>query len=238
MVRLCLLLFVGLSTPHLAVAGGLDPQAAVTLASRAMAKAGITGASPIAPSRPLPDCTVTPTAGPWQGKWSTVEISCTAPRWTRALRTRATDETPRSAAAPQETPPKALALGLTRSMARGEVIGPDDIAPLPHSSLAADQVFTDPAHLIGRRLRQTLPPGRALLARHLEPDWDVVKDATVVVVSQSGGISVSVQGRADDNAALGDIVPVISLSSGRTIMARVIGKDIVAVTLKPFGNGP
>lgn len=246
MVKHFLLLALLLPTPNLLraeTAAGVNTPGnqAVLLATKALHAAGIFNASPIAPSRPLPDCDGAIAAAPRQGKWSTITLRCDSPRWTRALRTRTTASasTARLKTIPEQ--PTALArqaLVLTHSLGKGDVIGPGDVTLIPVSDQTADQVFTDPARLIGRRLKQAISPGKPISPRHLETNWLVEKGAPVTIMTQTGGISVSTQGRALENAAFGDLVPVVALSSGRTLAARVVDTDIVSIRLKPFKKTP
>lgn len=246
MVRHFLLLALLLPAPELLRAETapnalLSADQAVSLATQALRAAGIRDAAPIAPSRPMPACAGTISAAPQQGKWSTIALTCDTPHWTRSLRTRATD----TGALRQSPPEKAaqnstgrMALTLTHSLGKGEVIGPDDLQLIPVSDQTSEQVYTDPAALIGRKLKQTIAPGRPISPRHLETNWLVEKDAPVVITTQTGGITISTQGRALQNAALGDLVPVMALSSGRTLSARVISTDIVSIALKPLQSMP
>ena len=246
MVRHFLLLALLVPTPELLRAETapnalLSADQAVTLATKALHAAGIRDAAPIAPSRPMPACAGTVSAAPRQGNWSTVSLTCDSPRWTRSLRTRATDASamrPRATATATPDATDRMALTLTHSLGKGEVIGPDDLTLIPVSDQTSEQVYTDPAALIGRKLKQTIAPGRPIAPRHLETNWLVEKDALVVITTQTGGISISTQGRALQNAALGDLVPVTALSSGRTLSARVISTDIVTVALKPLQSAP
>ncbi len=209
---------------------------AVSLARKALHAAGITDADPIAPSRPMPGCDGTIAVSPRQGNWSTVALSCDSPRWTRSLRTRSASaaSNTRATLSQQDAPAIAprMALSLTQSLGKGEVIQPDHLVLIPVSDQTPEQVFTDPAALSGRRLKQAIAPGKPISPRHLEIDWLVEEGAPVVILSQTGSISVSFKGEALENATFGDLVAVRALSSGRTLSARVIDRDTVAVGLK------
>lgn len=247
MVRQGLLLGLLLATPQPvraeAPASAMIPaEQAVAIATKAMREAGIVDATPIAPSHPLPACKGPILASPRQGTWATIVLRCDSPHWSRSLRTGATTAETRQASA-SRVPDTAKAtarqaIALIRPLGKGEVIGPQDIVLIPVSDQTPDQVFSLPDDLIGRRLKQAMAPGKVIAPRHLAPDWMVEKDGPVLIVSQAGSISVSVTGRALESAAMGDLVPVASLSSGRTITARVIGQDIVSVALKPLEIAP
>ncbi|MCF8484266.1 MAG: flagellar basal body P-ring formation chaperone FlgA [Rhodobacteraceae bacterium] len=247
MVRRFLLVALLLPTPQVMwaeapTASMIPAEQAVAIATKALREAGITGATPIAPSHPLPACNGPILASPRQGTWATIVLNCDGPQWTRSLRTRAGSQAPLTASAdrvpakPNDTARQAIAL--IRTLGKGEVIGPKDIALIPVSDQTPEQVFSAPDDLIGRRLKQAMAPGKVISPRHLEPDWMVEKDGPVLIVSQAGGISLSVKGRALESAAFGELVSVASLSSGRTLNARVIGQDIVSVALKPLQIAP
>lgn len=250
MVRHFLLLALLLPAPDLvraetATRAFVPPEHALALATKALRAAGITNADPIAPSRPMPGCDGTIAVAPRQGNWSTVALSCDSPRWTRSMRTRASAAVSNGARTilPQPrdeapSPAPRQALSLTHSLGKGEVIAPDHLILTPVSEQTSEQVYTDPAALIGRRLKQAIAPGKPILPRHLETNWLVEKGAPVVIVSQTGGISVSTKGEALENAAFGDLVAVRAFSSGRSVSARVIGTDTVGVGLKHLQTLP
>lgn len=220
-------------------AKGLPPSDAVALAETALLAAGMADASPIAPSRPLPDCAGEITVDPPQAAVSTVTLRCAQPNWSRSLRTGAAPvpENRQASAAPLSADAP-MALALRRSMARDEVIAPEDLVSVPLSDLGPEQVFTNPKDLIGRRLDRSVAAKRPVLARHLQPDWIVQEGQPVAIISSANGIRISMQGRAEINGAYGDLINVTNLSSGRSVAARVMGRDIVEVILKPFVLSP
>lgn len=228
----CLMPLVSQASP------GLKPDQAAALAREAMAQAGISGADPVAPSRALPECDGTVTAAPHAGDWSTVALTCASPRWTRALRTRAKTDNAAPAREGMDSQITGTVLGLTRSLGKGATITIDDLGPVPQVTAAPAEVFIVPDDLVGRRLRQSLAPGKPILARHLEPDYLVQEGGPVVIVTRTGPVTVSSLGRAKGSATLGELVTVMNLASGRSIMARVTGKDIVSVMLKPSETRP
>ena len=211
---------------------------ALAMAEKALNDAGLTDAEPIAPSRSFPDCFEQVSIGPQSGDWSTISFRCDRPTWTRSLRTRS-----RSVAggmpepAQSETGNSQMAFGLIKSLAKDTKLTAEDIVLVPISEVGPDQVFTSPENLIGRRLNRALSSGQPVLARHLQPDWKILLGQTVLITSGGKSVNVAMQGRALENGAIGDLINVENLSSGRILPARVIQQDIVEVLLKPFGNG-
>lgn len=178
------------------------------------------------PIRPYPPCDAAPVVTAKDGTWGNAQITCAAPRWQRVLRT-GLGPVPRITLTRHEPAERPLALTLRRSLAKGAPIGADDLELAPIAGLSPDQVFKDPADVVGRSLRQSLGAGRTVLARHLEPRWMVTPGAPLVLVAQAGGLSVSAPAEARDAGGEGDVVRVVNLSSGREVKAVVTGPNTV-----------
>ncbi|OYU18882.1 MAG: flagella basal body P-ring formation protein FlgA [Rhodobacteraceae bacterium PARR1] len=211
-----------------ALAGYPDgvPGAEVGRLVRAALSAAGEKASVTDPIRPYPPCDAAPAVTGQGGAWGNVEITCAAPRWQRVLRT-GLGPVPRITLTPDEPVEEPKALTLRRSLAKGAPVGADDLELAPIAGLSPDQVFTDPADVVGRHLRQSLGTGRAILARHLEPRWMVTPGAPLVLVAQAGGLSVSAPAEAREAGGEGDVVLVVNLSSGREVKAVVTGPNTV-----------
>lgn len=241
MVRLAFVISALLASAGPTCAGGLAPDEAVALVRDALKKAGLPEADAIAPSRPLPECAGDIAVGPSGSTWATAVLHCDQPRWTRMLRV---PQGPRAAenTVAHETPNTAtnqrLVVALQRSKAKGEMLTKKDLQLVPASTLVHEQVYDDLDVLVGRRLDRAVGAGMPLHPRHLEPDWLVSPDSTVLILSDTNGISVAIKGTPTEAGALGDSVQVTNLSSGKTVIARVIGRDLVRVQLKPFGTVP
>ena len=91
---------------------GLPGAEAARLVTAALAAAGVS-AEVKAPLRAFPACDSVPEVTPRNGDWATAEITCPAPRWSRALRTGAKAATP--APAP-DAPAPLMAVTLARSL--------------------------------------------------------------------------------------------------------------------------
>lgn len=175
------------------------------------------------PLRPYPACDTVPTAAPRAGSWATVEVTCAAPRWSRALRTGI-----RTDAAP-DTPDAAVrTVVLARSLPKGAVVTEADLTLAEAAGVAPDQTFRSAQDVVGRRLKAALGAGRPVLQRHLEPRWLVETGKPLVLVASAGGLAVSTPAEAVESGALGDVVRVLNLSSGREVKAIVTGPNRVA----------
>lgn len=227
---LVLALLIVLARPVLAdPTDGISGEEARALVTEAMAEAGIAGAVTIAAARPLPACSHSPGIAPTvAGDWRSVDLRCTEPAWVRTLRTAAPRPgTAREVPGPQAMPGSA-GFVLTESLARGTVIEARHLAPANVTGTAAGLV-TEADTLLGRRLAVNMSSGRILLARHLEPRWQVTAGAPVVIASGDGGFSVNVAGVALADGQRGDRIAVRNSRSGRVIEAEVTGPDIVRV---------
>ena len=216
---------LALATP----ARALEASEVQALVRAAMTAAGQPATEITIPARPLPDCPTPPEVHPFQGSWRAVELRCAAPVWKRVLRTAATASTaPRDATAPEA--PQRSVLVLTRSLPKGAVIGPEDIALENASALGRAEVFDDPALVIGRRLKQGLGGGQPLLARQLETDYAVEADTPATLTLTRDGLSVTVTVLPLENGEMGEVIRLRHPVSGRELRARVIGRDNLAIT--------
>lgn len=216
------------ATPAVAMdyAGGVPGAEVGRLVRAAMEAAGETVPDFADPLRAFPPCEGVPEVVPRQGSWATAEVRCAAPVWSRAVRTGAGAPVPATvAAAPADQGP--MVVTLARSVARDMVLTAEDLTLAPAGARTPDGIFTDPAHVIGRRTRAALGEGKPVLLRQLEPVWLVARGNPVVLVAEGGGLAVSTPAEALDDGAMGDVIRVTNLSSGRELKAVVTGKNTV-----------
>lgn len=177
------------------------------------------------PLRAFPACDTVPDVAPRAGDWTTAEVTCPAPRWSRALRTGARIAT---AAAPEQPTAAPMAVTLSRSLPKGAVVTAADLTLQAVAGLSPDTTFRSVDEVAGRRLKAALGAGKAVLQRHVEPRWLVEPGAPLVLVAASGGLAVAAPAEALEPGALGDVVRVINRSSGREVKAVVTGPNRVA----------
>lgn len=205
---------------------GAEVQRLVTAALRA---AGQPAEGVDAPLRAYPACTTVPVVTAHNGDWSTVDLTCTAPHWVRALRLQASKAgwtRKDGATADAITRP---AVVLTHPLAKDTTLQASDLVLADVAGLGTDTVYSDPAALVGRVLKTNLGQGQSLQPRHLAPDYLVRKDGPVAITAQSGGIAVGMAGIALQDGEIGDVVLVRNLSSLRDMRAIVAGPQIVTV---------
>jgi flagellar basal body P-ring formation protein FlgA len=112
---------------------------------------------------------------------------------------------------------------LTRAVPSGQPIGLDDIAFIPAPQSAPADALVDPAALIGMSARRSLAAGRPLRPGDVEPTPAVRRADPVALVFQSGGLMLSLRGRALENGAPGEVIRVLNPETNRTLEAVVEG---------------
>ncbi len=115
-------------------------------------------------------------------------------------------------------------LAYARNINAGDVVQPEDVI---WSTVQAHQAPTgapqDADQVIGLSARRALRAGAAVAVRDLAAPQVIARNDMVEVAFLSGGVKLTVTGRATRDAALGEAVPVLNLSSNRTIDAVAVG---------------
>ena len=115
-------------------------------------------------------------------------------------------------------------LTYARSLAAGDIVQPADVewtAVQAHMAPAGGP--QDAEAVIGLSARRPLRAGAPVAARDLTSPQVIARNDMVQVSFVSGGVTLTVTGRATRDAALGEAVPIINTSSGRTIDAVASG---------------
>lgn len=121
---------------------------------------------------------------------------------------------------------------LTRPLGRGEIIrrGDLDVQRVPLSRARRLEPAL-PEDLIGFETRRAMRPGVPVAASDVRPPTLINRNDRVVIVLQTGRLSISADGRAMQAGAEGDTISVINAHSKRVIDARVIGRGRVALQI-------
>jgi flagellar basal body P-ring formation protein FlgA len=120
---------------------------------------------------------------------------------------------------------------LTRSVERGDVLKASDVVieRRPKVDIGNDALTRDAA--IGMQARRQLGVGRALRGPDLAKPDLVTRDQDVTLIYQSGGLYLTIRGKAMDGGAEGDVVSVMNLQSKRIVSGTVIGRAQVAIAI-------
>jgi flagella basal body P-ring formation protein FlgA len=124
------------------------------------------------------------------------------------------------------TPALADAVIVTRSLPARALVGPADIttvaADIPGAATAPDQV-------LGLALRVAVQAGRPLGADDVTPPPMVLRNQVIRLHYSQGGMSITTEGRALEQGALGQVVRVMNLASRETLAGTVLADGSVEV---------
>jgi flagella basal body P-ring formation protein FlgA len=123
---------------------------------------------------------------------------------------------------------------LRRPMNAGQIIRPDDVETVYwRNDLLTATVVTSTAQIVGRTPQAMIPAGQPIRQGDTRAPILVTRDSQVIIRLQAGGMTLTVQGKAVDEGARGDVVRVQNMQSHKTIEATVTGPDLVSVSLGP-----
>lgn len=169
----------------------------------------------------LPACAQPPTAG-WPGgqkpPFTALELACAAQGWRILLPVTASQ----------------LSVGYvtTRQLRAGEVLQAGDIKLMPVSNRAlALQAVRDPALIVGKALRSTLPAGSLLRESQLRLPLVIKTNQPVRVLVQGNGFAIGSDAVALGNAAVGERLNV-RVPSGKVI-SGVVQEDLSVLIAAP-----
>lgn len=114
-------------------------------------------------------------------------------------------------------------LTYARSLAAGDVVQPEDVV---WSSVQAHQAQggapQDADQVIGLSARRALRAGAPVSARDLASPQVIARNDMVQVAYISGGVELTITGRATRDASAGEAVPILNVQSNRTIDAVAV----------------
>jgi flagellar basal body P-ring formation protein FlgA len=122
---------------------------------------------------------------------------------------------------------------LARAVERNEVIKSSDVLVerRPKAEVGNDAAARDSA--VGMQARRQLRAGQALRITDLAKPDLVVRDQNVTLIYESGGLYLTIRGKALEGGTEGDAVNVLNLQSKRTVSGIVVGRGQVAVAIAP-----
>jgi flagella basal body P-ring formation protein FlgA len=120
---------------------------------------------------------------------------------------------------------------LSRRVLPGDTITAADISwiSMPSDRVALG-VLTEVADLTGKTPRRPLRAQQPIRASDLMDAIAVTKGSLITVALQGSNMSLTVQGKALQNGAIGDTIRVVNTMSNRTLDAVVVSASRVAVT--------
>ena len=112
----------------------------------------------------------------------------------------------------------------TRRLQADEIIGPADIRRMPIAARRmTGPAITDPALAVGQSPKRTIVAGQAIAEADVGPPVMIAKGATVAVMIETPGLSMTAQGLALGAGGRGDVIQVMNPLSRAVVAARVTG---------------
>ena len=119
---------------------------------------------------------------------------------------------------------------LAETKRRGDVIRANDIQWREvRASEVRDHVITDEEELVGMAAKREIKADSAVHVSQLRRPVLIAKGALVTVELAQGGMSLSTQGKAQEEGSLGDVIRVTNIRSNKIIEATVNGNNRVAI---------
>ena len=123
-------------------------------------------------------------------------------------------------------PALAQSVMVVRPIRAGTALTADDLA---FGEVEEADGFLDPRDVIGLEARVNLYPGRPVLTRDVGLPTVVERNAVVPLVYRSGGLTITLEGRALGRAGEGEAVRVMNLSSRNTVTGIATATGAVVV---------
>jgi flagellar basal body P-ring formation protein FlgA len=120
---------------------------------------------------------------------------------------------------------------LARSVERNEVIKSSDVMVerRPKAEVGNDAAVRD--NVVGMQARRQLRAGQAVRVADLAKPDLVARDQNVTLIYESGGLYLTIRGKALEGGTEGDAVNVVNLQSKRTVSGIVVGRGQVSVAV-------
>jgi flagella basal body P-ring formation protein FlgA len=121
---------------------------------------------------------------------------------------------------------------VTKSLQPGEIIGTDDVILIQRDANPGVGYFSDVDDVVGRKAKKAVTVNKIIRTRHLELDYAIQKDQSVIIESQIGPVTVFGAGIAVTNAQLGDRVRAKNKSSGMVVEGVAISEKKIRIRAK------
>src|SRR5688572_8080442 len=119
---------------------------------------------------------------------------------------------------------------LTRELPRGAVIAEGDLAykPVP-AARANSSIVRSIADLVGMETRRTIRSGELVRSIDVKRHAMVAKGATVTMLFEAKGVTLTAVGRAMGEGSDGDVITVLNPTSYRQVQPMVVAPATVRV---------
>ena len=190
---------------------------------------GISLTPVIPPQRVFYPCASGLQVTPKTQSWQTVTVSCSKPYdWKLNFRTKMKFVSQKPMPANPMTSRKAKPRSkeftyvvLKEPLSKGTVLSQETEYDIKTYHYEIRGAFTNVEHLLGRRLKTSVPVDVPLLSRYLTTAYAVEKDNIINIILQRGSIKISGKAIALSDGQLGEVILVSNLESGIKLRARI-----------------
>ena len=121
---------------------------------------------------------------------------------------------------------------LTKSVQTGEIIGADAVRLINGDANPGVGYFRDVNDVVGRKAKRAININQIIRTRHLELDYAIQRDQSVIIESKIGPVTVVSAGIAVDDAQLGELVKVKNSASGLVVEGVAISEKKIRIRAK------
>ena len=121
---------------------------------------------------------------------------------------------------------------LTKSLQAGEIIGLQDVRLDNRDVNPGVGYFRYINDVVGRKAKRAININQIIRTRHLELDYAIQKDQSVIIESKIGPVTVVSEGVAVDDAQLGELVKVKNNSSGLVVEGVAVSEKKIRIRAK------
>jgi len=231
-VKITVALGLGYALPVMAAEQSLTGAEIDHVIKAELSRHQIAGQPQINPAEAHHPCPSGINVAPLFNSWKTIKVTCPDdPKWRFLVRVEmdqphrktAIRSTKKRTIKTNDQPGSLTALALNRSVVKGEMIMAEDIIEVSISAQQNYGVFHSADDVIGRQVRTPITAKNPIKSRQLEPRYLVEEKKPVLIAYSQNGIYVEMSGISLQNGQSGEMVKVENLSSGKTIIGKVIG---------------
>jgi flagellar basal body P-ring formation protein FlgA len=128
--------------------------------------------------------------------------------------------------------PTTLAV-LSRNVMRGSAIEAGDVIWMDAPAATPRDALSDPEALIGKTAKRNLMANSPLRSADVMETPAVRRNEAVSLMFESGGLRLSVRGRAMSDGAVGSVIKVLNPKSNKTLDAMVESQGVARVLSSP-----
>ena len=121
---------------------------------------------------------------------------------------------------------------LTKSLQTGEIIGADDVKVVSRDANPGVGYFRNINDVVGRKVKRAVNINQIIRTRHLELDYAIRKDQSVLIESKIGLVTVVSAGVAVESAQLGELVKVKNNASGLVVEGVAMSEKKIRIRAK------